>query len=238
MQWMRIAAALAAPMLLAGCLLQPGKFSSGLTVKADRSYSFAYKGEVYALDPSEMMESSLGSIGSDTDEGELTDEQKAEKAAEKAQKAKEKAETEVKRKAVAEALMKETGYRSVVYLGNGKYLIDYEISGKLDHSFVYPFNSDAEIVLPFIAVELRKDGSVRVSAPAFAGSTDQRASAPGMPSRNDVLDGSFTLTTDAEIVMHNEESGVQPGAGGMKTLTWRVTPLTKDAPKASLRLAK
>jgi len=56
--------------------------------------------------------------------------------------------------------------------------------------------------------------------------------------RNEALDGTFTLTTDAEIGMHNEEGGAQPGPGGMKTLTWRVTPLTRDAPTASLRLAK
>ena len=47
----------------------------------------------------------------------------------------------------------------------------------------------------------------------------------------------ITLTTDAEIVMHNNEAGPKPGPGGMKTLSWRVTPLTKDAPTASLRLA-
>ena len=230
-------AALALPLLLAGCLLQPGKFTSALTVKADRSFTFAYKGEVIAVDPSEAMASGLGSSSSDESDADQTAEEKAAKAEEKAKKAKEAADNEVKRKAIAETLSKEAGYRSAVYVGNGKFLIDYEISGKLDHNFIYPFNSDAEIMFPFIAIELRKDGSVRMVAPAFSGSESKAAaSAPGMPSKNEAIDGQFTLTTDAEIVMHNNEAGPKSGPGGMKTLSWRVTPLTKDAPTASLRL--
>ena len=242
MKLTRIVAALAAPLLLGACLLQPARFTSALTVKADRSFTFAYKGEVVAIDPSEAMASSLGASSSTSDDSDLTAEQKAEKAAERAaeraEKAKEAAEKEGKNRAVAEALAKEAGYRSVSYLGKGKYLIDYEISGRLDHGFVYPFNTDAEIVFPFIALEVRKDGSVRMTAPAFAGSTSQAGAASGMPSRNEAIDGTFTLTTNAEIAMHNNEAGPQAGPGGTRMLSWRITPLTKDAPTASLRLAK
>lgn len=232
-------AILAMPLLLAGCLLQPGKFTSALTVKADRTFTFAYKGEVIAIDPSESMAASLGSSSDEDKDADLTDEEKAAKAEEKARKAREAAENEVKRKAIAEALTKEAGYRSVAYLGNGKFMIDYEISGTLDHNFIYPFNSDAEIVFPFIAIELRKDGSVRMVAPAYSGSNSKAGSAPGggMPGKNDALDGTFTLSTNAEITMHNEETGPKTGPNGMKTITWRVTPLTKDAPTAALRLA-
>lgn len=234
----RLLAAVTAPLLLAACLLQPGKFTSALTIKSDRSFTFAYKGEVIAIDPSETMASSFGASSSDSANEEPSDEEKAAKAEEKARKAREAAENEVKRKAVAEALSKEAGYRSASYLGNGKYMIDYEISGKLDHNFIYPFNSDAEIVFPFIAIELRKDGSVRMVAPAYTGSNSKAGSSPaGMPGKNEALDGTFTLTTDAEITMHNNEAGPQPGAGGARTITWRVTPLTKDAPTAALRLA-
>lgn len=232
-----LAAAIVAPLLLAGCLLQPGKFTSVLTVKADRSFTFAYKGEVIAFDPSEAMEAGFGASSANENE-DLGDEEKAAKAEEKARKAREAAENEVKRKAIAEALSKEAGYRSATYLGNGKFMIDYEISGTLDHNFIYPFNSDAEIVFPFIAVELRRDGSVRMVAPAYSGSNGKAGSAPaGMPSRNEALDGTFTLATDAGITMHNNEAGPQLGPDGMKTITWRVTPLTKDAPTAAMRLA-
>ena len=54
------------------------------------------------------------------------------------------------------------GQRSVL-IGNRKLLIDYSISGKLDHSFVFPFNPDADVILPFIAIELRGKDKVRVS---------------------------------------------------------------------------
>ena len=40
------------PLLLTGCLLTPGKFQSTLSINADRTFAFAYKGEVIAVDPS------------------------------------------------------------------------------------------------------------------------------------------------------------------------------------------
>ncbi|MGQ4827708.1 hypothetical protein, partial [Enterococcus faecalis] len=67
-----------------------------------------------------------------------------------------KAETERKRRALAEALSHEAGYRQVTYLGDGKFMVDYAITGTLTHDFVWPFNLDAEVMFPFIALELRK----------------------------------------------------------------------------------
>ena len=233
MKLARIAFALAATLALAGCLLTPGKFTSDLTINADRSFTFAYKGEVIAVDPSSQMSSGSGEASA-----ESTPEEKQAAAAKKVEVAKATAELEVKRKAIAGALAKEAGYRSVAYLGDGKYLIDSATSGVLTNNFIYPFNSDAEIVFPFIAVELRKDGTVRVKAPAFGKSGGKPAGMDmgmGMPDSTDNADGTFTLVTNAEIVMHNNEDGVKP-AGAAKTLVWRVTPLSKDAPVAVLRM--
>lgn len=42
----RLAAALAAPLLLAACFFSPGKFDAGLDVAADGRFDFAYKGEI------------------------------------------------------------------------------------------------------------------------------------------------------------------------------------------------
>lgn len=227
-----IALALAAPLALAGCLLTPGKFTSELAVNADRTFSFSYVGEVIAVDPSSEM-SSASEPGADA-----TEEEKKAAADKKAEVAKASAELETKRKAMAEALAKEAGYRSVRYVGDGKYLIDYAISGRLDHSFVFPFNSDAEVAIPFIALELRKDGAVRVKAPAFGKSGNKPSSDMGMgigaPDSMNLAEGAFTVTTDAEIVMHNNEDGVK-AAGAKKAIVWRVTPLSKDAPVAVLR---
>lgn len=215
--WFRLAALLAMPLLLAGCLLTPGKFTSRLTVNADRSFTYAYAGEVYALDPN----TNLGDASAD----------KAKDATAK------KAEAETRNRAIAEALAKEAGYRSVRYLGDGKFLIDYEISGRLDHNFIYPFNLDAQAIVPFVAVELRANGTVRVKAPGFANdSKDQAGPMSGMAdSGSDKIDGTFTIDTDAEIVSTNNEEGAQASAG-RKLLSWKVTPLTRDAPTAVLRV--
>lgn len=236
MKLARFALALLAPLVLAGCLLTPGKFTSDLTINADRSFSFAYKGEVIAVDPSsEMAKASASDDGAET-----TAEEKQAAADKNIEIAKATAELETKRKAVAVALAKEAGYRSVAYLGNGKYMIDYATTGVLTNNFLFPFNSDAEIVIPFVAIELRKEGTIRVKAPAFGKSGGKPAGMDmgmgmGMPDSTDNADGTFTLTTNAEIVMHNNEDGVKP-AGAAKTLTWRVTPLSKDAPVAVLRM--
>lgn len=221
--WTRIMAALAAPLLLAGCLLAPGKFTSKLTVNADRSFTYSYVGEVYAIDQDSL---SSSSAADDKD-----------KAAETARK---KAEAETKNRAIADALSKEAGYRSVRYMGEGKFLIDYQIAGTLDHAFIYPFNVDAQAIVPFVAAELRANGTVRIKAPGFANdSKDQAGPMGGMAGMGgdsgSKLDGVFTLDTDAEIVSQNNEEG-PVATGPRKVISWKVTPLTRDAPTAVLRL--
>ena len=228
----RILTVLSAALALPGCLLTPGKFTSGLTINADRSFSFTYVGEVIAVDPSSEMK---GMSSSETVDADATDEEKKAAADKKAEVAKAGAELETKRKAMSEALGKEAGYRSVRYQGNGKYLIDYAITSRLDHSFLFPFNSDAEVAIPFIAVEVRKDGAVRVKAPAFGKSAKPGGMDMPMGDPTSLAEGTFTVTTDAEIVMHNNEDGVK-AAGAKKALVWHVTPLSKDAPVAVLRL--
>ncbi len=74
---------------------------------------------------------------------------------------------------IAAALAKEKGFRSARYLGNRTFAIDYAIAGRLDHAFLFPFNIDAQIVLPFVAVELRGEDRVRVKAPGFANGFDR-----------------------------------------------------------------
>lgn len=222
--WTRVAAVGAAALLLAGCLLSPGKFNATLTVNADRSFAFSYVGEVIAADPSESVPS-----GDEKD-----------KAVAAATAAKKKAETDAKMRAIADALGKEAGYRSVRYVGDRKFMIDYRIEGRLDHHFTFPFNSDAQAIVPFLMVELRANGTVRVKAPGFAaeqasGMANQAGGAGPLSDGNPSLDGVFTLDTDAEIVSQNSEDGAT-AAGARKTIRWRATPLSRDAPTAVLRL--
>jgi hypothetical protein len=205
-------------LLLASCILAPGKFTSSLMLDADRNFIYRYQGEVRAQDPSGGM-AQMPSSDEDT-----------EKAAAAAKK---KADQERKYKAVADQLKREHGMKEAIYLGNGKFKIDYELTGTLSHSFVFPFNTDAEIMVPFFAIELRKDGVARVKAAGYVG---QQPAAPGAPpmGENTEIDGQFTVITNAKVQMHNAEE-TKTSAAGRQEFSWKITPLTKEAPSLTVR---
>jgi hypothetical protein len=225
MTYARLALVLAAPLLLVSCLLTPGKFTSTLDVKRDRSFTFTYVGEAIVAEE----QGGLQQAECAEDDEDCT----PPTAADKAEKA---AAQEAKLKEVGEALSKEAGYRSVEYLGNRKFRVDYAVSGTLDRSFIYPFNSDAAAIIPWIAIELRKDGTARIKAPGFGDEGGGTGAAPNpLAETAREREGTFTLTTDAEIVAQNEESGAAAGPGGTKRIVWRVTPSSKLTPTAVLR---
>ena len=239
----RSLSAMAALLALSACLVTPGKFESTLDIRADRQFSFTYKGEILASDM-KGMESSPADPAEDSEP--RTKDSAYTKAALK-DGPEERFDTsnagsnETQMRGIAAALSKEKGFRSVRYMGRNRFEIDYAISGRLTHSFLFPFNSDAKIILPFVAVELRGDDRVRVKAPGYSSNFDQ--SAPPMAqggSGNDAakaLDGVFTLTTDAEIISQNQEDGAQAAAQG-KQIMWKITPLTTEAPTATLRVSR
>lgn len=246
--WIRaLTAVLIAPLVLSGCLFLPGKFDSTLTINADRSFTFTYKGEVVAAD----LEGQMGSAFSGLGNAGKTDDAKAEgdestpeaeetpSAEDAAAKAKEEAEKKAKKEAeyreAAAALAKEAGYKVVEYRGNGIFYVDYAISGTLTHSFVYPYDVDAGMIFPWLSIELRGKDVVRMKAPGFANS-DSSTKGMGMGGNMDErMDGTFTLVTDAEALSHNDEDGAD-SAGGRKTYRWKVTPRTADAPLAVLKV--
>jgi hypothetical protein len=244
---MRAAVALLAAFALSSCVLAPGKFTSKLVVNADRTFTYTYIGEVIAIDMSDAMkglgDESSGdgdkdddstTTPSSTDDSQptlrpiaLQDNKKDKDSAAS------KAATEAKNRAIAEALSKEAGFRKVTYQGNGVFDVDYAISGTLDHAFLWPFNVDAEAVFPFIAVELRANGTVRMKAPGF-GNDDNSKSMPDADQAASKMDGVFTLDTDAEIVSQDSEDGAT-NVGGRHIVTWKATPTSKTAPMAVLR---
>lgn len=240
-----IALALLAPLVLVGCAFSPGKFTSSLTILADRSFTFSYQGEVIAVDIAGEMAKGMGDAFKDSEKDEkkkgvsetallsATSWQEDE-TSEAGDSAADKARKDAKMKAIGEALTKEAGYRSVSYKGDGVFVVDYQISGKLTHGFLWPFNVDAEVIFPFVVVELRGKDVVRVKAPAF-GENESSAQDKGIDSKSK-LDGIFTLVTDGEIVSQNNEDGAT-SAGGRKSVTWKATPLSKDAPMAVVRVA-
>jgi hypothetical protein len=206
----RIALALAAAFLLASCLLSPGRFVSTLDIRKDRSFTFTYQGEVIVTD----MKTTDGK-GTPLKRAPLTDEQVAQ------------------RKALADAFAKEQGYRSVEYLGGDKFRVDYALSGTLDRGFVFPINLDAMAVIPWVAAEVRKDGTVRVKAPGFGDMSQGIPGAEASGAGADGREGTFTLTTDAALVMQNNEDGATPGP--LARVMWKVTPASKTVPTAVVR---
>lgn len=242
MSFMRFAFVAAAALLLSSCILSPGKFVSTLHIAKDRSFTFTYVGEVILLDPASSMQQGmqegLASAADTPDgdaveaEGEILANVVAEESASAAPAA-ESAQRIAEAKAIAEALSKEVGYRSVEYLGNNKFRVDYSMTGKLDRSFVYPINMDAKSVIPWIAVEVRKDRTARVMAIAFGDQDMDMGSAAKPDSQPKERSGTFTLTTDAELVMQNNEEGTAPGPG--TRVVWKVTPTSKTVPTAVVR---
>lgn len=49
-----IAAVVAGLLLLAGCMVLPGRFASDLALRKDGTFDFSYKGEIYLLALSKM----------------------------------------------------------------------------------------------------------------------------------------------------------------------------------------
>lgn len=242
MSFLRFAFVAAAALMLSSCILSPGKFVSTLHIAKDRSFTFTYVGEVILLDPAAAMQQGMQDGLSDmtpaAEEGEeslnatMADETAA--AAESAKAAAESARQVAEAKAIAEALSKEVGYRSVEYLGKNKFRVDYSMTGKLDRSFVFPINLDAKSIIPWLTVEVRKDRTARIKAIAF-GEEESMGDSAKPDSQPKERDGTFTFTTDAELVMQNNEEGMAPGPG--KKVVWRVTPTSKTVPTAVVRFA-
>ncbi|ALR18957.1 MULTISPECIES: hypothetical protein [Sphingobium] len=244
----RAVAALLPMLLLSACLVTPGKFDSTLDIRADRSFTFTYKGEIIASDMGKDLPGPDGLGDEPTDDAAPTTQDSVyhmagiwrikDETAEQSFANRKNPGDDAKMQAIAEALTKEKGFRAARYMGDHKFEIDYAISGRLDHAFLFPFNTDAQIVLPFVAVELRGADRLRVKAPGFSTSYD-KSQGPSMGGSDDdaakALDGTFTLTTDAEIVAQNQEDGAQDTPQG-KRIVWKVTPMTSDAPSATLRV--
>jgi hypothetical protein len=233
---MRFAFVAAASLVLSSCILSPGKFVSTLHIAKDRSFAFTYVGEVILLDPASAMQQGmqdgLAGLGEGGADGNSAAPAKpAEPAAPAAETAKQIAEA----KAIAEALSKEVGYRSVEYLGRNKFRVDYAMSGRLDRSFVYPINLDAKSVIPWLVVEVRTDRTARVKAIAFGEAEDAMGSAGKPDNQEKERNGTFTFTTDADLVMQNNEDGMAPGPG--TRVVWKVTPASKTIPTAVVRFA-
>jgi hypothetical protein len=143
-------------------------------------------------------------------------------------------------RAFAAKLMKYAGWRSVQYKGKGAFDVDYHFEGRLTQDYVFPLMPDNELIVPFIALRRRTDGSVMMTAPALGGNPfAARAKAMGMPDKSDGppshAEGRFTVVTDGEILTNNSEDGPAPHAAG-RQLHWDVSPASSKTPEMLVRL--
>jgi hypothetical protein len=274
-RWTKILLAIAAPLMLAGCLWSPGKFQSNLDIRRDGSFALDYKGEILFQMPQDDATPEAwsddkahctkdGGANLAIADGEtrpctadeiatlkrMFEAKEAERIAAKRKENEEMARTfglpgtdDASNRRFAATLMKYAGWRSVAYKGNGVYDVDYSVRGRLDQDFAFPLMPDSDLMLPFIAIRRRADGSVQVNSPAFAGGEGPfaaRASLMGLSRKaggDEPLraDGTFTITTDGEILTNNSADGPAAHARG-RALTWQVSPSTTKTPEALIRL--
>ena len=139
-------------------------------------------------------------------------------------------------------LMKYQGWRSVAYKGRGVFDVDYHFEGRVGQDYVFPLMPESDLIIPFIEIRRRNDGSVMVTAPALtggAGPFGARAKMMGLPDKGEGpqsrAQGRFTITTDGEILTNNSEDGPVAGPSG-KQVRWDVSPASSKIPEMLVRL--
>jgi hypothetical protein len=198
----------ASALMLTGCLLSPGKFTSELALMKDGSFSYDYTGEIQMLALSKLAqmgkdEESFTASCTDDDtfeERECTEDEVAEQKAEwdegadqRAAKRKKEAE-EMKMllggidpsnpqaaQEFAARLERQRGWDKVEYVGDGLFNVVYHVSGQLSHDFTFPTVEKLPMANAFVTVVLRDEGQVRIDAPGF-GSEKSGGPMQGMPS--------------------------------------------------------
>lgn len=136
------------------------------------------------------------------------------------------------------------GFNKIEHLGDGVFMVDYSTSGRLADNFAFPIFPSVSVGAPMLYVTRLDDGNLSVVAPAFRvvpddekSSTEAANNPAGEQAKKAIpVKGSFTLTTDAPILMSNSKSGAVT-TGTLKTLRWDIGPGPSEAPKALLKLA-
>jgi hypothetical protein len=145
-------------------------------------------------------------------------------------------------RAFAAKLMRYEGWRSVAYRGKGVFDVDYRFEGRATQDFLFPALPDNDLVIPFIAIRRRNDGSVLVTAPALTGGSGPLASRAGAAAASATKDtppsraeGRLTIITDGEILTNNSEDGASQHAIG-RQVRWDVGPASNKIPETLIRL--
>jgi hypothetical protein len=146
---------------------------------------------------------------------------------------------------MAATMMKYDGWKNVTYRGKGVFDVDYQISSKAGHDFLFPLIPQGDFIVPFVALRKREGGTVGVNAPALVGGGLKALAARGqalgrsggseLAGMGSQTKGTFTLTTDGEVLTNNTEDGAIKDPAGRK-LVWEIGPGTEKIPEALIRL--
>ncbi len=120
--------------------------------------------------------------------------------------------------------------------------VDYHFEGRATQDFVFPALPDNDLIIPFIAIRRRADGSVLVTAPAFTGGAGPLGARAGRGRRGrdeggpvSKAQGRFTIITDGEVLTNNSEDGAAPHPVG-RQVRWDVGAGSNKIPEALVRL--
>lgn len=186
-------------LLLTGCFITPGKFTSELVLMEQDRFTFTYDGEIFFLGLSGLaaMANAQSEFtpycfdGDTYEERECTEEETAtqraewdaaaeERAAKNAEEAEQMAaimggidpsDPEASAELVA-LLLRQEGWEHVIDKGDGVFDVRYSVNGELSHDFMFPVIEGFPVTNPFVQIILRDDNIVRVNAPGFTSGSD------------------------------------------------------------------
>lgn len=160
---------------------------------------------------------------------------------------------------LARRVAKQKGWQSIVHKGDGKFEVDYRISGRLEHDYAFPVIEHTQGLSPFLVATVRANDAVRIEAPGFASATggdsgmnslfgifgaiaqgaasaDSDNEAEKLLANLPAIEGSFTITTNGEILTNNTDDG-PVSENGMRVLRWTINQRTKQPPQALIGFA-
>lgn len=239
------ALALIAPLLLAGCLLIPGKFESQLRLMNDGTYSFTYTGQMQMAEGDDNpMSSQSAMTEEEADDGVPADEERKNSAMSAIFGGAMPGDDEGMKKFAAQ-LAKYDGWNKVEYMGDNLFEVEYAISGRFDQMFAFPTIPGATMQFPFVQIIRRSGGELEVLTPAMAGPAGLAGAMGPMPMggasdepKMQPIDGMFTILTDGDVLSNNTEDGLTI-SGATKSMQWKVngTSGPEGTPRAIVKLA-
>lgn len=236
--------ALVAPLLLAGCLLIPGKFESQLRLMNDGTYSFTYNGQMQLAEGDKPKAAPSGMTYDDSNANRNTDEEQQNAAMRSVFGGAVPGDDEGLKR-FATQLAKYDGWNKVEYMGDNLFEVEYAVSGTFDRMFAFPTIPGATMQFPFVQILRRSGGEIEVLTPAMAGPGGLASAMGPMPmggssgqSKVQPIDGTFTIVTDGDVLSNNTEDGLAI-SGATKSMRWKVDGSSgpEGSPRAIVKLA-